>query len=157
MSTSKNRLRQAAEQVSSAEKRFYRKNDEVVARIRDLLDERGLTQKELAEKVDKTPSYVSRVLGGAVNLTLKTITEFEDALDADILAVPSEGSSSPLKEHRRYETESEYTETPTASSSRAKKSRKEAQMDAARQVVRCVTFGRSQTGARARELTGGIG
>lgn len=156
MNTSKNRLRQAAEQISSAEKRFYRKNDEVVARIRALLGERGLTQKELAERVDKTPSYVSRVLGGAVNLTLKTITEFEDALDANILSVPSEESSA-LKKHRRYETESEYTETPTASSSREKKSRKEAQMDAAQQVVRCVTFGRSQTGARARELTEGIG
>lgn len=95
MSVSQNRLRQHAKQISPVEQRFYDKNDEIVARIRGLLDERDLTQKELAKKLGKTPSYVSRVLGGAVNLTLQTITEFEVALEADIISVPSPESRSP--------------------------------------------------------------
>ena len=35
----------------------------------------------------KDGSYVSRVLGGGVNLTLKTIAQFEEALDACVLKV----------------------------------------------------------------------
>jgi len=108
MSAPKNRLRQHAGQIPSAEQRFYDVNDEIVARIRALLHERGLTQKQLAEKLGKTPSYVSRVLGGAVNLTLKTLAEFETALEADVIRVPSsEGSSPPTETVPR--TKKEFT------------------------------------------------
>jgi transcriptional regulator with XRE-family HTH domain len=82
-------LDQLVEEIPSAEVRFFDKTDDVAERIRALLDERGMTQRELADAMDKQPSYVSRVLGGAVNLTLKTICAFEDALGADLLAVPT--------------------------------------------------------------------
>lgn len=124
MSTSKSRLRQDVEQISSSEKRFYRKNDDVVARIHELKDERGLTQKELAEAVGKTPSYVSRVLGGGVNLTLETIAEFEEALGAEILSVPTSSSVKPATKSRRYELGSTYTEAPTPAKSTSERSEK---------------------------------
>jgi transcriptional regulator with XRE-family HTH domain len=122
MSTSKSRLRRDVEQISSSEKRFYRKNDDVVARIHELKDEQGLTQKELADAVGKTPSYVSRVLGGGVNLTLETITEFEEALGAKILSVPTSSSVEPATRSKRYETGSRYTEAPTPAKSTSEKS-----------------------------------
>jgi len=117
MSTSKSRLRRDVEQIPSSEKRFYRKNDDVVARIHELKDEQGLTQKELAEAVGKTPSYVSRVLGGGVNLTLETISDFEEALGAEILSVPTSSSVKPATKSRRYEMGSRYTEAPTPAKS----------------------------------------
>lgn len=117
MSDSKSRLRRDVEQMPPAETRFYRKNDEVVARIHELMDERDLTQKELAEEVGKTPSYVSRVLGGGVNLTLETIAEFEEALSADILSLPASSSVQSAAKRRRYEVESQYTEAPAPAKS----------------------------------------
>jgi transcriptional regulator with XRE-family HTH domain len=122
MSTSKSHLRRDVEQIPSSEKRFYRKNDDVVARIHELKDEQGLTQKELAEAVGKTPSYVSRVLGGGVNLTLETIAEFEEALGAEILSVPTSSSVKPATKTRRYELGSRYTEAPTPAKSVSEKS-----------------------------------
>jgi transcriptional regulator with XRE-family HTH domain len=122
MSTSKSRLRQDVEQIASSEKRFYRKNDDVVTRIHELKDEQGLTQKELADAVGKTPSYVSRVLSGGVNLTLETIAEFEEALGAEILSVPASSSIKSATKSRRFEMGSKYTEAPTPAKSTSEKS-----------------------------------
>ena len=48
----------------------------------------GLTQRELASKLDKEVSYVNKVLQGEANLTLRTITEFEDKLGLQLLRPP---------------------------------------------------------------------
>lgn len=114
MSTSENRLRKLADEIEPAEKRLYDKNDAIVARIHELLDERGLAQKDLAKQLQKSPSYVSRALGGAVNFTLKTICEFEEALAAPILRVVdtqkvAEENRTASSEH--HETDVEYSET----------------------------------------------
>lgn len=77
-------LQQDAEQIPDAERRLHRRLDDIAARMIALMERRGLNQKELAARVGKKESYVSRVLGGGVNLTQKTIAEFEAALDADI-------------------------------------------------------------------------
>ncbi len=122
MSTHKSRLRRDVEQTPSAEKRFYRKNDEVVARIRELKEQQGLTQEELAEEMEKKPSYISRVLGGGVNLTLKTIAEFEEALGDDILAVPESSSVQSTTRRRRYEVDEQYTEMPIPSGGKSRSS-----------------------------------
>jgi len=89
MRQKKSLLRQAAGRIPEAERRLYRKADDVAARIIELMQEHGLSQRALAEKVGKKEGYVSRVLGGGVNLTLKTIAEFEAALEADILVLPA--------------------------------------------------------------------
>ena len=44
-----------------------------------------MTQRELAEKLGKQESYVSKILAGWSNPTLKTIVEFEVALGKDII------------------------------------------------------------------------
>ncbi len=48
----------------------------------------GLNQKILAEKMNKTESYISRIIGGNVNMTLSTIVDFEEALGQNILTTP---------------------------------------------------------------------
>lgn len=82
--------RKKVQNIDSAKRRLHRLLTRVSARIGQLLDaDEGLTQQGLADRLGKDPSYVSRVLGGGVNLTLQTIVQFEDALDACILEVKS--------------------------------------------------------------------
>jgi transcriptional regulator with XRE-family HTH domain len=48
--------------------------------VRDWLEVKGWTQKELAQKLGMKPSQLSLILSGNTNLTLKTIRRFERAL-----------------------------------------------------------------------------
>lgn len=75
--------------IPDAKRRLLQRTDEVAARIAALMHEQKLTQTDLARKAGKPKSYVSRVLSGAVNLTLKTVAEFEAALGADVVTVPA--------------------------------------------------------------------
>lgn len=57
----------------------------VANRIYDLLEEKGMTQKDLALKLGKTEQEVSRWLCGTHNLTMATIAKIAVALDDDLL------------------------------------------------------------------------
>lgn len=48
----------------------------------------NFNQKILAEKMGKTESYISRIVGGNVNMRLSTIVEFEEALGHKLLVTP---------------------------------------------------------------------
>lgn len=61
----------------------------IVDRIYDLLDERGLRQKDLAALLDKKEAEISKWMRGTHNFTLQTIAQIEQALGADILQVVS--------------------------------------------------------------------
>ncbi len=75
--------------VSPWELRFSRKyRVELVHRMNEVLLERGISQKELAKRAGWKEPFVSRLLGGDQNLTLKTISRFEEAADADVLVIP---------------------------------------------------------------------
>ena len=80
--------RKAVQDIDPVKRRLHRLLTQVSARIGQLLDaDEECTQKNLADRLGKDPSYVSRVLGGGVNLTLRTIVQFEEALGACILSV----------------------------------------------------------------------
>lgn len=51
----------------------------------DKMDELGLTQKSVAERMDCSQQYISWVLKGTENLSIETIAKIEDALDLEIL------------------------------------------------------------------------
>jgi transcriptional regulator with XRE-family HTH domain len=70
-------------------KRYVQKNLTFVAEVARLMQEKGWTQKELAQKLGKTESEVSKWLSGTHNLTLKSIAKIEIALDANLLDVPA--------------------------------------------------------------------
>lgn len=48
------------------------------------MDDQGVTQAELSRRLRATPAYVSRVMGGSENLSLRTMTKLALALDAKI-------------------------------------------------------------------------
>lgn len=54
---------------------------EMLARAMEL---RGVNQAQLAERLGVRPSFVSEVLRGERNITLRTLARFLDALDCDV-------------------------------------------------------------------------
>lgn len=61
-----------------------------VLRMNDILRDKGLTQKDIVEKTGWSKGYVSRLLSGRGNLTLKTVAMFESAVEARVLRVVEE-------------------------------------------------------------------
>jgi len=69
---------------------FVRQYTDIVLRIHQLLEDKGYTQKDLAEKMNKRPSEINKWLKGNHNLTLKTIAKLEAELGAPIIFTASE-------------------------------------------------------------------
>lgn len=53
---------------------------DVTEALTEALDNSGMTRAELAERLGRTPGFVSQVLGGGRNLTLRTIADIAAAL-----------------------------------------------------------------------------
>lgn len=60
----------------------------IANRIYEILEIKGMTQKDLAQRLGKTETEVSRWLSGTHNLTLSTICKISAALGEDIVTVP---------------------------------------------------------------------
>lgn len=58
----------------------------IANRIYDLLEQKGMSQKDLAQKLGKTETEVSRWLCGTHNITMATLAKIAVALDDDIIA-----------------------------------------------------------------------
>lgn len=67
---------------------FVDKYADIVVRINLLLKEKGFTQKDLAEKMEKKPSEISKWLNGEHNFTIRSIAKLEAELGETILYVP---------------------------------------------------------------------
>ena len=57
-------------------------------RNNEILEIKGMNQKNLAQRLGKTETEVSRWLSGTHNLTLSTICKISTALGEDIVTVP---------------------------------------------------------------------
>lgn len=60
----------------------------LVLRINQVLQEKRMTQKELAAKMEKSPSEISKWLSGEHNFTLRSIAKLSAELDEILLEVP---------------------------------------------------------------------
>lgn len=76
------------------EAEWYRKNigwlkrsSKIAFRILCELDEQGISQKELASRMDVSPQYVNKIVKGKENLSLETIWKLEKALDITLISV----------------------------------------------------------------------
>lgn len=77
----------------------------IANRVYDLLDERGMSQRDLARALGKTETEVSRWLSGTHNLTIATIAKMAAVLGDDIITATSSA------EHETYEYPKTATET----------------------------------------------
>jgi len=59
----------------------------IAATMSNRIEELGMTQRALAEKMNCTQQYVSKVLKGRENLSLETLCKIENALGIKILQV----------------------------------------------------------------------
>ena len=57
----------------------------IAAAMSKRMTELGLTQQMLAEKMNCTQQYISKVLKGKKNMSLETICKIENALDIEII------------------------------------------------------------------------
>jgi len=67
-------------------KKYVNRQVGFAATVAEKLKFSGVTQRELAERLGKKESYISRILSGDANPTLKTISELEVALGEDVIS-----------------------------------------------------------------------
>ncbi len=68
---------------------YVDKSVAIAEKIIKRIEELGLTQKELADRMGKTEAEISRGLAGEQNLTLRSICKFEAALNFTIIELKS--------------------------------------------------------------------
>lgn len=68
-----------------ANRSWLRYSQRIAMMMLDRMEELGLTQKKLAEKMGCSQQYISKVLKGTENLSIETISKIESALDLEIL------------------------------------------------------------------------
>ena len=66
-------------------RRWLRYSGFIALTVMHRLEELKMSQKELAEKMNCSPQYVSKLLKGSENLTLDTISKLEECLDLDLV------------------------------------------------------------------------
>ncbi len=68
--------------------RLVEKQMDIAEAIADAIDRNDFkNRKEFAQTIGMKPSMLSRILAGNANLTLKTITKIEAALETDIISI----------------------------------------------------------------------
>ena len=66
-------------------KSWLRHSQNIAMLMLDRMEELGMSQKQLAEKMNCSPQYISKVLRGRENLSLETLTKIENALEISII------------------------------------------------------------------------
>jgi transcriptional regulator with XRE-family HTH domain len=77
---------------------FVEKYTALILRINQILRDKGISQKKLADAMDKKPSEISRWLNGGQNLTLKSIAKLEAELGETLIEIPTPQISTKFKE-----------------------------------------------------------
>lgn len=68
-----------------ANKDWLRYSQHIAMMMLDKMEELGITQKSVAERMGCSQQYISRVLKGTENLSIETISKIENALNLSIL------------------------------------------------------------------------
>ena len=82
--SSHSRWREEAEK-RRINKEWLRYSQNVAMRMLDKMEAEGITQKQLAERMNCSQQYVSKILKGCENLSLETVAKIELALGIKII------------------------------------------------------------------------
>lgn len=82
-------IKEAFDSISDDSLIFINKLNRITSRILQILEEKGWSKQRLAREMDKEPSELSKWLNTPHNLTLKSISKIEAALNETIINVPS--------------------------------------------------------------------
>lgn len=83
-------LKRIRERIKPENRVFVEKNLSISRQVADILEKRGMTQKDLAQMLGKQESEVSKWLSGLHNLTLQSLAKLEAALGEEIITTPLE-------------------------------------------------------------------
>jgi len=72
-----------------ANENWLNKSAKIAITILQTIREKGLTQKDLAEKLNISPQQINKILKGQENLTLETISKIEVVLGINLMKVSS--------------------------------------------------------------------
>jgi ribosome-binding protein aMBF1 (putative translation factor) len=64
---------------------WMRHSQKIAVKVLLQMKREGLTQKVLAERMNCTQQYVSKILKGKENMSLDTLSRLEDALDISLI------------------------------------------------------------------------
>ena len=81
-------FRECLAQVSDDTRAEFNLSFEIADRIDAMLKKRGITQKELAAKMGKRESEISKWLTGRHNFTTKTLAGISIALGEPVISIP---------------------------------------------------------------------
>ncbi len=98
---------------------FVRLYADLVVRINQLLREKNISKKELAEKMDKKPSEISKWLSGEHNFTLRSLAKLSAELGEPLMEVPKKKAQTAFVEDGficRVHTFVSYTKLDTKTS-----------------------------------------
>lgn len=88
---------------------WLRKSVDIALRILDALDDRRMTQAELANRLSVSRQHISKIVKGQENLTLETIARIEEVLGVVLIAVPENAANdSAPTPNRAQELDLEY-------------------------------------------------
>lgn len=73
---------------------------QVTEHIADLMNKKGITKKQLADKLGRSKGYITQLLDGRTNMTLRTISDVMWALDSSLTVNTSElGFNTNIRPH----------------------------------------------------------
>lgn len=67
---------------------FVRQYTDIIVRINQILEAKGFSQKDLANRMNKRPSEINKWLKRPHNLTLRTLAKLEAELGESIIFTP---------------------------------------------------------------------
>ena len=76
---------------------FANKSLDIIEHIYSILKSKGLSQKDLADMLDKQESEISKWLSGGHNITLMTVSKIEEVLNESILIIPKKDAENEKK------------------------------------------------------------
>lgn len=82
------KLQERRTKIPNDTKQYVKKSLDILDRLHELIEDENILQKELALKLNKSESELSKWLNGVQNFTIKTLCKLEAALGHDIFIIP---------------------------------------------------------------------
>lgn len=83
-------FRASIEQMEEDSRIFVDRSVEIAHHIFLLMEQKGMKQKDLAERMGKSEAEVSKWLGGLHNYTLRSLAKLEAALGSAVICTPKQ-------------------------------------------------------------------
>ena len=81
-------LKERRNNISLETKLYVKKSFDIIDRLHELMEDEKILQKDLAVKLSKSESELSKWLNGMQNFTIKTLCKLEIALGKEIISIP---------------------------------------------------------------------